>query len=135
MSFRKTLRPPSTANEQTGGTGCFPVVQPRQDQAQRCKSKSFHDGIAGAKCAKASRGFEPRSLDSESRVLTVTPRGQLFMLSPPSTHTHTAGTQTAAPEWRCKANGNNMTYSVLAPPFRQDIFNMASRNASAELLD
>ena len=27
--------------------------------------------------AKASRGFEPRSLDSESRVLTVTPRGQL----------------------------------------------------------
>ena len=27
--------------------------------------------------AKASRGFEPRSLDSESRVLTVTPRGRL----------------------------------------------------------
>ena len=26
---------------------------------------------------EASRGFEPRSLDSESRVLTVTPRGQL----------------------------------------------------------
>ena len=26
---------------------------------------------------KASRGFEPRSLDSESRVLTVTPRGHL----------------------------------------------------------
>ena len=26
---------------------------------------------------KASRGFEPRSLDSESRVLTVTPRGQV----------------------------------------------------------
>ena len=28
----------------------------------------------------ASRGFEPRSLDSESRVLTVTPRGQLHEL-------------------------------------------------------
>ena len=27
---------------------------------------------------KASRGFEPRSLDSESRVLTVTPRGQVI---------------------------------------------------------
>ena len=27
---------------------------------------------------KASRGFEPRSLDSESRVLTVTPRGQML---------------------------------------------------------
>ena len=27
--------------------------------------------------SKASRGFEPRSLDSESRVLTVTPRDQL----------------------------------------------------------
>ena len=26
---------------------------------------------------KASRGFEPRSLDSESRVLTVTPRGHM----------------------------------------------------------
>ena len=26
---------------------------------------------------QASRGFEPRSLDSESRVLTVTPRGQV----------------------------------------------------------
>ena len=34
------------------------------------------------KCyAKASRGFEPRSLDSESRVLTVTPRGQIFEVS------------------------------------------------------
>ena len=28
---------------------------------------------------EASRGFEPRSLDSESRVLTVTPRGQLLV--------------------------------------------------------
>ena len=27
---------------------------------------------------KASRGFEPRSLDSESRVLTVTPRGHML---------------------------------------------------------
>ena len=26
---------------------------------------------------KASRAFEPRSLDSESRVLAVTPRGQM----------------------------------------------------------
>ena len=30
---------------------------------------------------KASRGFEPRSLDSESRVLTVTPRGRLQQCS------------------------------------------------------
>ena len=29
---------------------------------------------------EASRGFEPRSLDSESRVLTVTPRGQLLVV-------------------------------------------------------
>ena len=28
---------------------------------------------------KASRGFEPRSLDSESRVLTVTPRGLVII--------------------------------------------------------
>ena len=30
---------------------------------------------------KASRGFEPRLLDSESRVLTVTPRGLLVVYS------------------------------------------------------
>ena len=29
---------------------------------------------------KASRGFEPRSLDSESRVLTVTPRSRAYIL-------------------------------------------------------
>ena len=33
-----------------------------------------------AEITKASRGFEPRSLDSESRVLTVTPRGQLVSM-------------------------------------------------------
>ena len=31
---------------------------------------------------EASRGFEPRSLDSESRVLTVTPRGRLAARRP-----------------------------------------------------
>ena len=33
-------------------------------------------GFPASKSQKASRGFEPRSLDSESRVLTVTPRGR-----------------------------------------------------------
>ena len=32
--------------------------------------------------AQVSRGFEPRSLDSESRVLTVTPRDQLHSMQP-----------------------------------------------------
>ena len=32
---------------------------------------------------KASRGFEPRSLDSESRVLTVTPRGRMLVRQVP----------------------------------------------------
>ena len=32
--------------------------------------------------AQVSRGFEPRSLDSESRVLTVTPRDQLHLMQP-----------------------------------------------------
>ena len=31
---------------------------------------------------QVSRGFEPRSLDSESRVLTVTPRDQLHLMQP-----------------------------------------------------
>ena len=36
--------------------------------------------------AEASRGFEPRSLDSEFRVLTVTPWDQLLLLPWPSKH-------------------------------------------------
>ena len=36
--------------------------------------------ILQAHWRKASRGFEPRSLDSESRVLPVTPRGQVSSL-------------------------------------------------------
>ena len=35
------------------------------------------DELSAEVGVKASRGFEPRSLDSESRVLTVTPRGQM----------------------------------------------------------
>ena len=35
----------------------------------------LHYGLR--ECHKVSRGFEPRSLDSESRVLAVTPRDQL----------------------------------------------------------
>ena len=35
-------------------------------------------GVARLTVAEASRGFEPRSLDSESRVLTVTPRGRVL---------------------------------------------------------
>ena len=43
------------------------------------------------KCSakKASRGFEPRSLDSESRVLTVTPRG---LLNTRSSHASSSAT-------------------------------------------
>ena len=37
----------------------------------------WQDMCKALKRENASRGFEPRSLDSESRVLTVTPRGQL----------------------------------------------------------
>ena len=33
---------------------------------------------------KTSRGFEPRSLDSESRVLTVTPRGRVLHIQEPT---------------------------------------------------
>ena len=43
------------------------------------QSKCFGCLVIAHGCAKASRGFEPRSLDSESRVLTVTPRGQMFV--------------------------------------------------------
>ena len=42
--------------------------------------------IGCPKYSKASRGFEPRSLDSESRVLTVTPRGQLTFCQPDTNH-------------------------------------------------
>ena len=43
----------------------FTAAQPRQPLAN-----------VYFRCSKASRGVEPRSLDSESRVLTVTPRGR-----------------------------------------------------------
>jgi hypothetical protein len=42
--------------------------------------------IGCPKYSKASCGFEPRSLDSESRVLTVTPRGQLTFCQPDTNH-------------------------------------------------
>ena len=45
---------------------------------QYTKEAGWKEGSAGPG-AKASRGFEPRSLDSESRVLIVTPRGQVHM--------------------------------------------------------
>ena len=38
------------------------------------------DSFTAALSTQASRGFEPRSLGSESRVLAVTPRGQLINL-------------------------------------------------------
>ena len=46
--------------------------------------------ILGRSWAEASRGFEPRSLDSESRVLTVTPRGHMLSKATPlqSIHEH-----------------------------------------------
>ena len=44
-------------------------------------------GAATTHLQKASRGFEPRSLDSESRVLTVTPRGQVSSLVSVATYT------------------------------------------------
>ena len=44
----------------------------------RLRSLGHLSAARKRKCSKASRGFEPRSLDSESRVLTVTPRGRLF---------------------------------------------------------
>ena len=38
---------------------------------------------------EVSRGFEPRSLDSGSRVLTVTPRGQLLCKASDNRQPHT----------------------------------------------
>ena len=45
----------------------------------------------GRPAAKASRGFEPRSLDSESRVLTLTPRGQLCTCKHQNPHHEASG--------------------------------------------
>ena len=38
--------------------------------------------VREGKKQEVPRGFEPRSLDSESRVLTVTPRDQVMVLEP-----------------------------------------------------
>ena len=53
----------------------------------QCKRAGHHESTCNRAlhkaplAKKASRGFEPRSLDSESRVLTVTPRGRLATVS------------------------------------------------------
>ena len=51
----------------------------RAQEVANVVTSSMHDPgkLIIKEAAKASRGFEPRSLDSESRVLTVTPRGQM----------------------------------------------------------
>merc|ERR1712155_118592 len=54
--------------------------------AQKHRKNHSHRGLAvsgprlpaAMRSTQVSRGFEPRSLDSESRVLTVTPRDQLL---------------------------------------------------------
>ena len=56
-----------------GGEGPCPaedslVLSPAHVYSEHCSGEGWH---------KVSRGFEPRSLNSESRVLTVTPRDQL----------------------------------------------------------
>ena len=43
------------------------------------RSKRIYPVYLGQIHNKVSRGFEPRSLDSESRVLTVTPRGPVVI--------------------------------------------------------
>ena len=54
------------------------IIQP----STVCKQNSDSSHLfVGCSRKKASRGFEPRSLDSESRVLTVTPRGLLKTMS------------------------------------------------------
>ena len=53
--------------------------------------RCFPCSSMGKPAAKASRGFEPRSLDSESRVLTVTPRGQLCTCKHKNPHHEASG--------------------------------------------
>ena len=65
---------------------------------------------------KASRGFAPRSLDSESRVLAVTPRGQFKLAAfGAPTHGDAFGVQTCwtdlptARHWRMSADHGGIT--------------------------
>ena len=58
------------------GAEARPLGDPHPRVAQP-HTRTWVEGGSAGPGAKASRGFEPRSLDSESRVLTVTPRGQV----------------------------------------------------------
>ena len=51
----------------------------RRQTKHLCAASNSEGGENRTLQKKASRGFEPRSLDSESRVLTVTPRGLVFI--------------------------------------------------------
>ena len=50
-------------------------------QSAMLRPGTLRDIAAASWRAQVSHGFEPRSLDSESRVLTVTPRDQLQEMS------------------------------------------------------
>ena len=61
---------------------CRPAGNLQCCNAAMLRPGTLRDIAAASWRAQVSRGFEPRSLDSESRVLTVTPRDQLHLMQP-----------------------------------------------------
>ena len=78
QTVRTALQAERMSNTQAGAkTTNREQPQTQRDNANRPNNTTQFIDRAGVH--KTSRGFEPRSLDSESRVLTVTPRGQIFL--------------------------------------------------------
>ena len=85
----RRLRTPSRQREREGqgrrrrgkteGSDTQQKNKTSDESLERRTSKIRNEEYRSSAGKEASRGFEPRSLDSESRVLTVTPRGQLLI--------------------------------------------------------
>ena len=82
VAFRELTIPPRgqldscrrrVTSKNGGPEGCGP---PLKGAELRCRQRGRLAWTTTCATQQVSRGFEPRSLDSESRVLTVTPRGQ-----------------------------------------------------------
>ena len=80
---------------------------------------TLHAGTAISSAQQVSHGFEPRSLDSGSRVLTVTPRDQLADCSGSQLLTQDSGARGAAPRHTTQGQCVIQVSSILcmrAPP-------------------
>ena len=121
MSEMRGVRPPMW-NSMTTLCSC-PGARSRQFSSPCAQRGAVHPILGPPAKKEASRGFEPRSLDSESRVLTVTPRGRL-------THTQPGAVCGAS---SCGAVACQLTCSIHIATFEEHSFHHSLYGTAARL--